>query len=403
MEWTAVTFTTPEYERFAPLWEEMIRSLGGTPIITRLSSTGNWARNTGLKPSAILDAWRHVTTPWFLYLDIDTRILSAPSLPEGNWEVGVTDNRELRHKNRISAADLIFKRTAGSLRFLQHWQLRCRARPGKDHDQLTHTITTFKATNKAVVQDITGAIDWQPNGLREPHPSSSDSSSDAVILFKYPSRGRPDRFFRSLDSIVNNLANTACYHVACTLDTDDEEMNNTQVRERIAKYENVSVQWGLSESKIHAVNRDFPDLAWDIIINMSDDMVFTRKGFDNHIRNEMQAAFPANDGLLHFPDNDAGARLATLYIAGKGFYDRFGYIYHPGFKSLWCDNLVQEIAQALGKYHLLDYGINQHLNPAYGHAPKDPMFVRQQKDWNHDKNLYLQIKARGYDLSSLQP
>ena len=151
MEWTAVSFVTPEYEHYAPRWEEMIRSLGGTPIVTRLTSTGDWARNTGLKPSAILDAWRKVNADWFLYLDIDTSITAAPTPPEGNWDVGVTDNRVTTHRNRISAADLVFRKTDGGLRFLQHWQTRCRARPGKDHDQLTHTITHFRATKRVKV------------------------------------------------------------------------------------------------------------------------------------------------------------------------------------------------------------------------------------------------------------
>ncbi len=197
------------------------------------------------------------------------------------------------------------------------------------------------------------------------------------ILFKYPSRNRPERFFASLDSLVNNVADKAYYHVACTLDTDDETMNNDEVIKRLYEYENVSIQWGLSKSKIHAINRNVPDYPFDIIVNHSDDMIFNLYGFDQCIRVDMNAHFPNFDGILHYPDQDAKDWLATMYIAGKNFYNKFGFIYDNQFKSLWCDNLVQKVAQAMGKYKYCGYQINVHLNPAYGHLEKDSMF------WNN--------------------
>ena len=57
-------------------------------------------------------------------------------------------------------------------------------------------------------------------------------SNPPFKLFKFPSRGRPDRFFTSLDSIVNNVSDVDYYHVACTLDLDDETMNNPDVIHR---------------------------------------------------------------------------------------------------------------------------------------------------------------------------
>lgn len=218
------------------------------------------------------------------------------------------------------------------------------------------------------------------------------------ILFKYPSRGRSQRFFDGLDSIVNNIADTDYYHVSCTLDTDDLEMNNETVIEKIKSYPSVSIEWGYSTSKINAVNRSMPNYPFDVLINFSDDMRYNIYGFDQMIRVDMLAHFPKLDGLLHYPDQDAKEHLATMYIAGKNFYKAFGHIYHPFFKSLWCDNLIQDQAKLLGKYKYCGYQINIHLNPAYGHLEKDEMFLRQQGDWGHDEKLYYEIKDRGYDL-----
>lgn len=217
-------------------------------------------------------------------------------------------------------------------------------------------------------------------------------------LFKYPSRGRPDRFFKSLDSLVNNISDKDYFAVSCTLDEDDLTMNNTEVVERIMTYPNTSIEWGRSESKIHAINRSMPDINWDILIVHSDDMLFNIFGADVMIGVDMMNWFPDGDGLLHYPDQDAREHLATMYIAGRKFYDRFGYVYHPSYKSLWCDNEIMSIAQRLGKYKYCGYQINVHNNPAYGHLPKDDLFNEQQGHWNEDEANFNARKARNFDL-----
>lgn len=219
------------------------------------------------------------------------------------------------------------------------------------------------------------------------------------ILFKYPSRNRPDRFFASLDSLYNNIDDLNNFLVSCTLDIDDDAMNNPETVERIKKYKNISIEWGYSTSKINAVNRSMPDYDWDICIVHSDDMVFNIYGFDTMVRVDMMTHFPNMDGLLHYPDQDAKEWLATMYIAGRKWWEfRDKNIYHPSYKSLWCDNEEMECAQRTGKYKYCGYQINHHLNPAYGHLPKDEMFESQQSDWNHDEDNFNARRIRNFDL-----
>lgn len=217
------------------------------------------------------------------------------------------------------------------------------------------------------------------------------------ILFKYPSRNRPDRFFKSLDSIYNNLDDPYNFHVSCTLDLDDTTMNNEDVIEKINQYKNISIEWGTSTSKINAVNRSMPDYDWDICMVVSDDMIYNIYGFDTMVRVDMMNWFPNMDGLLHYPDQDAKEHLATMVIMGKNFYSKFNFLYDPNFKSLWCDNLLQRVAQYLGLYKYCGYQINLHLNPAYGHLTKDDLFLEQQGHWEHDQLLHDKIIANGVD------
>lgn len=217
------------------------------------------------------------------------------------------------------------------------------------------------------------------------------------ILFKYPSRGRPDRFFKSLDTIYNNLYDLVNFQVSCTLDTDDLAMFNQSVIEKIYSYKNISISWGLSDSKVHAINRDMPENGWDIVVVMSDDMAFTFYGFDQIIR---EAFSDSLDWLVHIPDNDAKDILAVMYIAGRPFYNRRGYVYYPGYKSLHCDNEIQAIARKEGRYKFVNCpGVIWHGNPAYGHMPKDPMFEEQQRiGWTEDHALYNEREANNFYL-----
>src|SRR5262245_12170391 len=93
-------------------------------------------------------------------------------------------------------------------------------------------------------------------------------------LFKYPSRSRPDRFFRCLNSIYHNVSDKDHFHVSCTLDFDDKTMNNKDVIEKINSYKNISISWGYSKTKIDAINRSMPPIDWDIVFCMSDDMQY---------------------------------------------------------------------------------------------------------------------------------
>lgn len=207
-------------------------------------------------------------------------------------------------------------------------------------------------------------------------------------LFKFPSRGRPDRFFKSLDSVVNNISDTDYFHISCTLDDDDPTMNNKEVVDRINSYKNTSIEWGTSKSKVHAINRSMPDIPFDILICVSDDTIFNIFGFDVMIGIDMLEHFPNLDGILHYPDQDAGAALATLYVAGRKWWEyREKNIYHPSYLSLFCDNEEMCVAQKLGKYKYCGYQINLHLNPAYhtNNMPRDKMFNDQQDCWPIDE------------------
>jgi hypothetical protein len=226
------------------------------------------------------------------------------------------------------------------------------------------------------------------------------------ILVKFPSRERPERFFKSMDALYNNCSQPELMLVLITCDLDDRSMCNPEVVERISKYKNAIVNYGNSQSKIHAINKDFdliPDewKDWGIVVNLADDMIMNIYGWDGLIRADMATVSPDLDLLLHYLDTDTRGALATMYIAGRKFYERFNYVYNPIYHSLFCDNEIEDMAKMLGKWHYTGYSIYTHYNSAYGHKdyPKDELFIRQQEvGWSVDQQTYNIRKSQNFGL-----
>ena len=217
------------------------------------------------------------------------------------------------------------------------------------------------------------------------------------ILFKLVSRSRPARFFKTLENIHQMIVDKQNFHIVCTLDTDDTTMNTEEIKKRIDSYAFTTAMWGQSHSKIHAFNRDMEDIdGWDILIAVSDDMLFTVFGFDNLIREGFRINAPDTDGLFHYLDNDAKAAIPVLYIAGRKYFERDLWIYNPIYWSVFCDNESMMVAQIRKRYFYMGIQILNHLNPAYGHLPRDEQFNKQQDMWGHDERLFNRRKATNF-------
>ena len=219
------------------------------------------------------------------------------------------------------------------------------------------------------------------------------------ILYKFPSRSRFQKMLNACDNIKKMSASND-YHIMLTLDTDDESIDNISLRDYIQENGNISAIFGKSLNKIHAINRNLDEAPqFDILVCMSDDMEFIQHGFDNVIRE----AFGSNlDQFIHFNDGNQKSNLCTMSIMGVDYYNRFKYIYHPDYKSLWCDMEATEVSKILGKYKYMGDHVNivRHNHPAWGLAQYDAQYQKtESKDmWNHDEQVYLRRKANNFDL-----
>jgi len=224
------------------------------------------------------------------------------------------------------------------------------------------------------------------------------------LLIKFPTRQRKNRFFDAMDYLLTALRRPEDVSILLTLDTDDESMNNEEVQNQIAFYDSFYptsflTVYGESRNKIHACNRDIElvEEPWDVLLLFSDDMFPKAIGFDKTILGKFETEIQDTDGVLYTPDGYTP--LNTLCILGKKYYDRFGYIYYPGYESFFCDNEFMEVSQLLKKEFRLPKVLFKHEHPCNNARIKsDALYDRNNYSWDKDKQLYIDRRAIFYNI-----
>lgn len=250
-----------------------------------------------------------------------------------------------------------------------------------------------------------------------------------TILMKVTSRERPDVLLETVKQYIELANNTEDMRWLFSFDSNDKTINNEEFIEMLfnlfrtdpnmrypidtfsyqgddnysihLKYQNfekkiyrqhIEVRFGTSNNKIDAINRDIEGIErfidYHLILNISDDQRPVVQGYDDIIR----AAMPDHlDASLWFNDGSTQDVINTQEILGRKYYERFNYIYYPGYKSFFCDNLSTLIAQHLGKCIKSDQCIIKHLHPQWepnGPIKQDDLYRKNNLHWNHDQQLF---------------
>lgn len=225
-------------------------------------------------------------------------------------------------------------------------------------------------------------------------------SKDKTILMKVTSRERPQQLIRCISEHIR-LANDPSKMVwLVSLDLDDKTVSESFCK---GLYDLIKINpiiiVSSSSNKINAINRDVLEVPskWDILLNISDDQFPIVKGYDDSIRTAMPDDL---DASLWFYDGHQ-RRINTQEIIGREYYNRFKYIYHPEYRSFFCDNEATEVAQRLGKLRQFKECIIEHQHPGWNQKyanRRDDLYVRNDKHWKHDEDLYNYRKSINFGL-----
>ena len=221
---------------------------------------------------------------------------------------------------------------------------------------------------------------------------------DPKLLIKFPTRGRVVKFFNTLNKYYELLSGKCNVEFLITCDIDDITMNNSEVIDRLKTYANLEVEYGNSKTKIEAINAGVSQRDFQIVLLASDDMVPIVSGYDLIIISSMYKCFPDFDGIVWFNDGVQQNRLNTLCILGKKYYDRFGYIYNPEYKSLWCDVEFTQVGNLLGKQMYYNQVIIQHNHHSVTDEVFDETYAKNEIYENEDRLIFLKRQNNKFNL-----
>ena len=225
------------------------------------------------------------------------------------------------------------------------------------------------------------------------------------LLLNWATRQRPGKFMKNLDAYLSMASGKHRITVVVSMDKDDLLCNNQHFRKFLdnKKSETVEVIYSYGESlgKIAAINRDIPATPWDILISTADDMESSEQGWDDIIVQDMIREFPDMDGALNYNDDprlvekdaEGYKTLITLPVIGRKLYDRFGYVYHPAYKSECCDNEQTEVFESLG--------VLCHINTTpiihkWAENQDELMQRNMQVGWSVDRKTYETRKSLNF-------
>lgn len=225
------------------------------------------------------------------------------------------------------------------------------------------------------------------------------------LLLKYATRGRPELFCKTLGIWIDKLSGLHDTHIIVSVDSDDYTMQTPLTRMAMSNLDpdkrvRVSFYTAPRTTKIDAINRDMEHAGdFDILVLVSDDMVPLKDRYDEIIFDDMAANFPEGKGALWYDDGRSNHQLCTLSIMNKAMYDHFGYIYHPAYHSLWCDNEWMDVTNQMGKLKymgdhniIIEHQYQRHCE----HGVMDETYRDSENKYQEDRRVYLFRKSEGF-------
>jgi hypothetical protein len=188
------------------------------------------------------------------------------------------------------------------------------------------------------------------------------------ILIQFPTFNRPEKFFKCFEKYIRLSSGKHQLHFNINCEQDDSQLHGYESKlyliDKLCVEEFNHIKMSLNVenygNKIAAINANVDSRDFDIVLCASDDMIPQVENWDDEICQAMIDNFPNLDGCVHFNDGYSNGNLITFSILGKQLYDYFGYIYHPDYKSLYCDNEFTQEVIKLGKVKYIDKIIIKH-------------------------------------------
>lgn len=152
-----------------------------------------------------------------------------------------------------------------------------------------------------------------------------------------------------------------------------------------------------NSSVVEATNQAAKKSKGDILIYLSDDFTCPPNWYQLIIEQFKGVTTPmllkVDDCLQNF-----GARVLTIPIMNRQLYEKLGYFWHPGYKSMFVDEDLYNTAEKLRALKFAPQLKFPHEHVCNGKAPDDETYRRSSANWNQGQEFFKQRKAAGFPL-----
>lgn len=213
-----------------------------------------------------------------------------------------------------------------------------------------------------------------------------------MISLIHPSKSRPDRAYAAYEEWLSKAQNPNDIQYILCLDNSDAACLKAYFQ-RFAGTKAVILTKN-NRSAIDAVNEGARHCAGDILVVMSDDFSCPQN-WDSQIKNLTEGR---EDWILK-TDDGIQDWIITLPIMDRSYYNRFGYIYYPGYLHMFSDTEMSHVADLLG-CKLDGMSIKfKHNHYSTGASKKDRVSEVADATWAQGERLYLSRIKTNFGLN----
>lgn len=209
----------------------------------------------------------------------------------------------------------------------------------------------------------------------------------SLISLIHPSRGRAQKSFNNSRKWME-LTNVPIQLIV-SVDKDDP-----QLKEYMRLYNNNCLV-GANSSVVEATNRAAAISKGEILLYLSDDFDCFPEWGEALVKEFEKYTGPTlikvDDCLQLFP-----IRVLTIPIMNRQCYDKLGYFFHPGYKSMFCDEHLYYRSEKIGALKMAPHIKFEHKHVSVGKADNDEIYDRSAMNWNQGKALMEVHRRSGF-------
>lgn len=222
-----------------------------------------------------------------------------------------------------------------------------------------------------------------------------------LISLLHPSRGRANKSFENAKEWVSKAGCEV--EVIVSVDTSDPQQELYQEKylseEALGDCDQsvYSVTVNDNKSVVEATNIAAKMAKGQILVYLSDDFKCPDNWGVEILREFHEEHRPlllkVDDCLqkFHVP-------VLTIPIMNRYLYEKLGYFWHPGYKSMFVDEDLYWMAHRLGALKNCPHLKFPHEHCSIGKAENDETYKRSAANWDQGKALFAQRKSAGFPL-----